>query len=72
MPRIEILVRLALAMDIPLNELFANFVSQSYEVIPIKEQQQTLCMMLKKVGLTRMEADEVLEFVEFKKSRKQK
>ena len=30
LPRIEILVRLALAMNIPLNELFANFVSQSY------------------------------------------
>lgn len=72
LPRIEILVRLALAMNIPLNELFANFVSQSYQVVPIEKQQQTLSSMLQMTGLTRMEANEVLEFIEFKKSRKQK
>lgn len=72
LPRIEILVRLALAMDIPLNELFANFVSQSYQVVPIEKQQQTLSSMLQMTGLTRIEANEVLEFIEFKKSRKQK
>jgi len=72
MPRIELFVKLALAMDIPLSELFANFVSQSYTVIPVKEQEQTLSGMLQTTGLTKIEVKEVLEFIEFKKSRQKK
>lgn len=72
MPRVELLVRLALTMEISLSELFANFVSQSYTVKPVKEQEQTLSSMLQMTGLTKIEVKEVLEFIEFKKSRQKK
>lgn len=72
MPRVELLVRIAIAMDIPLNELFASFVSETYQVPTVEEQEQTLSGMLQMTGLTKIEVKEVLEFIEFKKSRQKK
>lgn len=72
MPRVELLIRLALSMGVSLNELFNSFIPQDYQVPTAKEQTQTLSSMLQKTGLTKPEVKEVLEFIEFKKSRQKK
>lgn len=72
MPRIELLVKLSIAMKIPLSELFTSFVPETYQVPTVEEQKQSLSSMLQMTGLTKIEVKEVLEFVDFKKSRQKK
>ncbi len=72
LPRIEILVKLALAMDILLDNLFASFIPRSFSTKTIEKQQLNLSGMLERTGLSKLDVKEVLEFVEFKKSRRRK
>ena len=73
LPRTEVLLKLAYALEIPYSKLFNEFVPGITDFIVEKPKRgiPTLEQMIKYVGLVGIDAKEVMSFIEFKKFQNQ-